>query len=60
MGESDSTLPPASNDTFVFGGAFGSDYVHDFHQGEDTFEFQVAGVSGFGDLVVALMAPTPS
>jgi hypothetical protein len=38
------------NDTFVFGGAFGSDYVHDFHQGEDTLEFHVAGVSGFGDL----------
>jgi hypothetical protein len=42
------------NDTFVFGGGFGQDFVNDFHQGEDTLEFQVAGVSGFGDLVVAL------
>ena len=40
------------NDTFVFAGAFGSDFVNNFHQGEDTIEFQVAGVSDFDDLVI--------
>jgi Ca2+-binding RTX toxin-like protein len=40
------------NDTFVFAGAFGSDVVNEFHQGEDTIEFQVAGVSDFDDLVI--------
>ena len=39
------------NDTFVFAGAFGSDSVNDFRQGEDTIEFQVAGVADFDDLV---------
>jgi hypothetical protein len=40
------------NDTFVFVDAFGQDFVNDFRQGEDTIEFQVAGVSDFDDLVI--------
>src|SRR5262249_50087717 len=39
-------------DTFVFVGAFGSDFVNDFRQGEDEIEFQVAGVADFDDLVI--------
>jgi hypothetical protein len=43
-------------DTFVFvDAAFGQDFVNDFHQGEDTLEFQVAGVSDFDDLVIVLI-----
>jgi hypothetical protein len=45
------------NDTFVFAGAFGSDSVNDFRQGEDTMEFQVAGVAGFGDLIITASGP---
>jgi hypothetical protein len=40
------------NDTFMFVDAFGQDFVNDFRQGKDTLEFQVAGVSGFDDLVI--------
>jgi hypothetical protein len=40
------------HDTFVFAGAFGNDFVNDFHQHEDTLEFRVAGVADFSDLVV--------
>jgi hypothetical protein len=40
------------HDTFVFAGAFGNDSVNDFHQDEDTLEFQVAGVADFNDLVI--------
>jgi hypothetical protein len=36
----------------VFAGAFGQDFVNDFRQGENTMEFQVAGVSGFDALVI--------
>ena len=48
------------NDTFVFAGAFGEDFVNDFRQGEDTMEFQVAGVADFDDLVIDISGPTPS
>ena len=41
-------------DTFMFVDAFGQDFVNDFRQGEDTLEFQVAGVSGFDDLDIVL------
>ena len=47
------------NDTFVFAGAFGPDFVMDFHQGEDTLEFQVADVSDFDDLVIDYSGPDP-
>jgi hypothetical protein len=40
------------DDTFVFTGAFGNDFVNDFHQHEDTLEFHVAGVAHFSDLVI--------
>jgi hypothetical protein len=40
------------NDTFMFADAFGQDFVNDFREGKDTLEFQVAGVSGFDDLVI--------
>jgi hypothetical protein len=40
------------NDTFVFVDAFGQDSVYLYRQGEDTLEFQVAGVSDFDDLVI--------
>jgi hypothetical protein len=36
----------------MFVDAFGQDFVNDFRQGEDTIEFQVAGVSDFDDLVI--------
>ena len=36
----------------MFVDAFGNDLVHDFHQGEDIIEFQVAGVADFDDLVI--------
>jgi hypothetical protein len=42
------------NDTFVFVDAFGQDFVNLYRQGEDTLEFQVAGVSDFDDLVIVL------
>jgi hypothetical protein len=53
-GDAQSLLGSATggNDTFVFVGAFGSDQVFDFRQNEDKIEFQVAGVSSFGDLVI--------
>ena len=38
----------------MFAGAFGNDFVNDFHQDEDTLEFQVAGVADFGDLVITV------
>jgi hypothetical protein len=40
------------NDTFVFVDAFGQDFLYEYRQGEDTLEFQVAGVSDFDDLVI--------
>jgi hypothetical protein len=42
------------DDTFVFAGAFGNDFVNDFHQDEDTLEFQVAGVADFSDLTITV------
>ena len=42
------------HDTFVFVGAFGNDLVKDFHQDEDTLEFQVAGVADFSDLDITV------
>jgi hypothetical protein len=42
------------DDTFVFAGAFGNDFVNDFHQDEDTLEFQVAGVADFSDLDITV------
>jgi serralysin len=41
------------DDTFVFAGAFGNDFVNDFRQHEDTLEFRVAGVADLRDLVIA-------
>jgi len=47
------------NDTFVFAGAFGEDFVNDFRQGEDIMEFQVAGVADFDDLIIDTSGPDP-
>jgi hypothetical protein len=41
------------SDTFVFKGAFGSDFVYDFaHAQGDLIEFQVGGVDSFDDLTI--------
>jgi hypothetical protein len=44
----------SGDDTFVFAGGFGNDFVNDFHQDEDTLEFQVAGVADFSDLAITV------
>jgi hypothetical protein len=58
-GDAQDLSPSATggNDTFVFAGAFGEDFVNDFHQGEDIMEFQVAGVADFDDLVITDNGP---
>ena len=41
------------HDTFVFDDGFGTDFVYDFHKGEDKIEFTVTGITNLSNVSIS-------